>query len=204
MSGSIGCLLHYSLKGKQVVRHKPAHMTNPKTIGQTNHRMKIKLSSRFIKSIHNFIKIGYQATSLDYPSNEARQYMIKNCFTVTSDGVLMNYPSVAVSRGEIAKPEDFTMSIVVNTAHISWKTPVKGDYTNSEDKVMIVLFNDEGREGISWQLSNVASRQDGNTIFTVPIHTKPVHAWMFYYNPEKAVGEDRKKVSDSVYLGEIE
>lgn len=204
MSGSLGNLVHYRLKGKQVVRHKPAHMTNPKTVGQRNHRMKIKLASRFVKSIYNFIKIGYQATSLDNPSNEARQYLIKNCFIVTTDSISFDYPSVLISRGGIKKPEDFSMTFDGNTAHITWKRPVKGDYTDGADRVMITLFSDEGLEGLSWLLSNAVTRQDGSALITVPIHSKPVHIWMFYYNSEKAVGEDRKKVSDSVYLGVIE
>lgn len=202
--GSMGNIVHYMLKGKKVMRLKPAHMTNPQTTAQTNHRTKIILSSRFVKAMNNFIKIGYQATSLDYPSNEARQYLMKKCFAITEAGPLLEYHTVVLSRGEIRKPEDTEMSINDTSANVSWKKPVPGDYNDGSDKVMIAIFSEEGEFGTSWLLSNVALRMDGNAVLQIPVHTKPIHVWMFFHNAEKAVGESRKKVSDSVYLGEIE
>lgn len=203
INGSIGNVVHYTLGDKNVMRHKPAHMHNPKTPKQQNHRAKIILSSRFIKSIHKFIKIGYQATSLDYPSNEARQYLIKNCFIETPAGMALNYPAILVSRGELKMPEDFNMTAEGSTAAITWKTPVKHDYTDGMDKVMIAMFMDEGEEGVTWLKESVAFRADGKATIEIPAHQLPIHAWMFFYNAENATGESRKKISDSVYLGEL-
>lgn len=55
--------------------------------------------------------------------------------------------------------------------HITWKTPITGDYTDRMDKVVISLFSEECRDGLAWLLSNVATRKDGSTIITVPIYT---------------------------------
>lgn len=203
INGSIGNIVHYTLGDKNVMRQKPAYVHNPRTTKQQNHRAKIRESSKFIRSIHTFIKIGYQATSLDYPSNEARQFLIRNCFIETPEGMLLNYPSVPVSRGELKKPEEFGMTTNGTIATITWKSPVKQDFTDGTDKVMIIMYSNETTEGMSWLKSSVAFRADGKAILDIPAHELPIHVWMFFYNAEKAVGESRKKISDSVYLGEL-
>lgn len=201
--GSIGNLTFYRLKDKDVVRIKPAHVTNPRTTAQTNHRMKIKLASRLLKSMHSFIQIGYQETSLDYPANEARQYVMKNCFDITDNGPVIDYSKVLISRGSIAKPEDISFVSDDDMVEISWKTPAKGDYTNGEDRFMIAMFMDEGEYGKSELIVSPARRNDGTTTAKIPDHSAPVQIWAFFYNAEAAVGESRKKISDSVWIGEI-
>ncbi len=204
ISGTIGNIVHYKRKKKNVMRIKSANVKNPDTPGQRNHRGKIKLSSRFIKSIHSFIKIGYQATNHDSPSNEARQFIIKNCFTNGFDMPVLNYNTIPISRGTIAAPEDCTLTLNGNLAHITWKKPEKVNNVIKNDKVMIAMFIDEGKEGVSQMLSNVAYRTDGEADLQIPVHTTPVHIWMFFYNPDFTAGEDKGKVSDSVYVGVIE
>jgi len=202
-SGSIGNIVHYTLRGKNVMRLKPGIKNNPRTAKQQNHRAKIRESSKFIRSINSFIKIGYQATPLDYAANEARQFIIKNCFIETPDGVKLNFPSILVSRGELKKPENYSMTVDGTTATITWKKPEKRDYTDGTDKVLIALYSDTPPEGSSWLKISVAFRSDGTATIEIPAHELPIHAWMFFYNAEKATGESKKKISDSVYLGEI-
>lgn len=203
-NGSIGRLVHYTLKGKPIIRIKPAHMTNPRTPAQEAHRMKLKLASRFIKSNKKFIEIGYQGTSLDYPHNEARQFLMKNCFVNTADSVMLDYSKVMISRGEIKKPEDCQMTVADNQLSITWKKPVKGDKTKGTDKAMVTMFMDDGSDGTSELIRGLASRSEGSITIPIPKHEAPVQVWMFFYNAEEEVGQSKKNVSDSVWLGEIE
>lgn len=199
-SGSLGPVIYYMRKGKRCMRSKPAHMSNPNTVGQKNHRDKLKLSGRIIKALRKFIDIGFQATELDMPMNEARQYMIKNCFYIEQENTVLDYSKVLISRGELKAPEEATLSLDGNTANITWKVPVKGDYTKGDDKLMVAMFIDEGIDGVSQMLHNVALRSDGKCSVPVPIHTGPLHIWIFFSQPDYCAGESRKKVSDSVYF----
>lgn len=203
IKGSIGNVVHYNLGDKNIMRLKPGYMHNPRTPKQQNHRAKIRLSGRFNKAMIDFIKIGYQATSLDYPSNEARQYIIKNCFIETPQGMVLDYPSILVSRGELNMPEEFSMTADGSAITVKWKTPVKNDGNDGMDKVMIAMYMDDTPLGQSWLHRSVALRREGTATVPIPPHNSPVHVWMFYYNAEKALGESRKKISDSVYLGEL-
>lgn len=199
-SGSLGPIIYYMRNGKKYMRTKPGHVHNPKTQGQTHHRTKIRLAARLVKALRKFIDIGYQATDLDMPMNEARQYIIRNCFNSDVENTTLDYSKVRISRGELPPPQDSTLSIEGNTARITWKTPVKGDYTKGDDKVMIAMFIDEGEAGISKMESGIAKRSDGSCTISLPEHTAPIHIWMFFYQPDLCPGESMRKVSESVYL----
>lgn len=202
-SGSLGPIIHYYRNGKYCMRMKPPHVENPRTEGQTHHRNKIKLAGRLIRSLKKFINIGYQDTEFDMPMNEIRKHLIQTCFDKTSDGTVLDYSRVQISRGELMKPEETTIKLEADKALITWKTPVKGHYTNDDDKVMIAVFVDEGDDGQSVLLSNVACRRDGSCIIPLPVHTAPMHIWMFYYNPDLFYTESKKKISNSVYLSRM-
>jgi hypothetical protein len=199
-SGSLGPIIYYTRNGKKCMRMKPAHVKNPKTKGQTHHRNKIKLAGRLIRGLRKFIDIGYQATDSDMPMNEARQYIIRNCFNNDVENTVLDYSQVMIARGELAKPEETTFTIENNSARITWKTPVRGDNTKGDDKVMIAMYSDEGSEPLAQMLSNAAYRKDGVVTVSIPIHDQPLHYWMFFYQPDYCTGESRRKISDSVYI----
>lgn len=199
-SGSLGPVIYYIRNGKKCMRLKPVYVKNPKTKGQTHHRNKIRMAGRLVKELRKFIDIGYQASDFDMPMNEARQYIIRNCFNNNIENTALDYSKVMIARGELAKPEETTVTIENNSAHITWKTPVKGDYTSGDDKVMIAIYSDEGSEPLNQMVSNAAYRKAGAVTVSLPIHDQPLHLWMFYYQPDYCAGESRKKVSDSVYL----
>ncbi|MGE5457520.1 MAG: DUF6266 family protein [Methanococcaceae archaeon] len=199
VSGRVGNVIYYVRKGKKCMRIRPAHVYNPKTVGQTNHRNKLKLSSRFVKALDKFIRTGYQAATVDNAGNEARQHLMKECFVITDQGPVIDFSSVIIARGEIPAPEECTISVDGNMGHITWK-PGIGDRWNYV-KVMVAMFIDEGKEGNSQMLSNVAYQKDGSCNVPIPLHTQPVHIWIFFSNPDLCPNEDKGKVSGSVYLG---
>lgn len=204
LSGVLGPLIFFSRNGILCSRVKPAHVHNPKTPRQTNHRNKLGLSSRFIKACSKSVKTGYQATSADHCYNEARRFIYKNCFIDSADGnPQMIWENILISRGLIQKPEEFSMIPDCESVTINWKLPVKGDGTDGGDFVMVLMFSDEGKSGLALEHDKTAQRKDGTARFALLKSPKPVHAWMFFYNPLVCDGESRAKISDSVYLGMI-
>ena len=201
--GRVGNVTCYQLNGEDIMRIIPAHVSNPNTTAQSNHRTKMRLASKFLKTLNDCIKIGYQDTSADYPANEARQYLIKNCFNITPAGPVLDYKKVMISRGEIEKPMEHSCVKDGNTAKISWKTLPGDSVKRQDDRAMVVMFIDQAENSKSVLLSTPARRRDGNVSVEIPAHTVPVQVWMFFYNAEEQVGESRKKISDSVWLGTI-
>ena len=204
LSGALGPVIFFMRNGKLCSRVKAAHVYNPQTPAQMNHRNKLGLSSRFIKACNKTIKTGYQATSADHCYNEARQFIYKNCFIDSADGKpQMIFENILVSRGLITKPEECSIHTTGTDVRINWKLPVKGDGTNGEDYVMVEMFSDEGVHGLALAQHKIARRKDGTAQFPLLQSPKPVHIWMFFYNPFTCEGESREKISDSVYLGTV-
>jgi hypothetical protein len=201
--GSIGNLVVYPLGEINVIRTKPAYVNDAKSEKQLIHRAKIKLASRFTKEFYKFIQIGYQETTMDYPSNEARSYLMRNCFDLTPSGPKMLYPLVKISRGNIKKPENCVVSTTDDQMQISWKKPEKKDYTDPSDKVMVALLAEEEDALVSHQISTTAFRKDGSVTLDIPAHNNPLQVWMFFSNSDVAVGESKDKISDSVWVGEV-
>lgn len=213
LTGKVGPTVSYQLNGKDVVRVIGIY-PDPQSPAQLKNREKMRLTSRFIRAIHSIIKTGYQKTSIDYPSNEARQYLMKNCFTDVDGNPELIYENIKVARGEIQPPEETTMTVfetpnepinsLLKTATITWKTPSAGEsILKPHDEVVIVMFADSGDKGVSWSHKKIADRIDGTVSINVPKCDQPIHFWMFFYNDEAANGESRKKISDSVYLGVV-
>ncbi len=200
LSGRIGEIIYYKWKGRKCRRIRPAHVRNPKTPAQTRHRDKIKIGSKFIKSLHSFIEKGYQATEFDTQKNEAMSYLIKNCFIEEDGKVRLDYAQVPISRGEMTPPEKSIISITDNTVHISWEYNRNPWFCKGEDKLMVAIHVEDNERSYSQMLNNVAYREAGSTSVPIPITDKPKHLWFFFQNSDNEIGESRKNVSDSVYF----
>ncbi len=202
---SLGSVVYYMRKGKKCMRLKPANFNDAKTPNQLKHRAKMKLAGEFTSSCKHFLTIGFQdaPVSMDNPSNEARSYIIKNCFDTSGDMPVMEFSKVPISRGYIQRPEMASIKVEGQNAVINWRTPVKGEYADLNDRVMVMVYSDYGIDGKSHFFQDVATRGEGIANIPVPYSTEPLHAWMFFHNPNAATGESKKKISDSVYLGVI-
>lgn len=202
ISGSIGPIIYYSRNGKKCMRKKPGHVSNPQTPAQEYHRNKLKLSSRFIRSLKGFIELGYQQTSLDTPVNEARQHLMRDAFVKTPEGPVPDYSKIRIARGDLAEPQECLMQVEENQAHITWYTD--RHFWPDNVKVNVAMFIDEESDGISHMLNNVAYQNTGSCTVQIPLHNKPVNIWLFFYYPDLCADESRKKVSNSVFLGVID
>lgn len=204
-SGDMGGIIYYNRNGKKCMRMRPAHYTDAKTTPQLKHREKISKAARFTKACRKFIDIGYQATDKEVPVNEARSFMIKNCFTEAEPLPILDYSKMLVSRGIIVPPKDAVMVVEGSSVTITWDpTHIKHIFTAATDRVMVLMFTDDCKAGTGHYFRNVAFRGDGKVTIPIPKSTAPLHTWMFFHEPDVATGEHRAKISNSVYLGEIE
>lgn len=202
LHGMLGPLITYVRKGKRVVRTKPASFTDAETPRQLKHREKIRLAGIFTKTSKKFITIGYQQATIDSPSNEARSFIIKNCFVDADPLPYLDYSKVLISRGTIQKPLDALAIIKDNEVQVTWNNQrIPGIFTDMQDNVMIMMYCIIENEGYSYFFPNIAKRIDGTATVKIPRNDLPLHIWMFYNNSDVATFESKNKISDSVYLG---
>ena len=199
LSGCIGGVIHYVWKGRKCRRIRPAHVRNPKTAAQTRHRDKIRIGGKFLRTLSQFIQVGYQETSKDTKANEAMSYLVKNCFIEENGKAKLDYSKFPISRGEMMAPADCNMTITGNKAEITWEYE-RTWYSKADDKLMIAIHVEDGDSSYTQMLNNAAYREACRTEFPIPITEKPVHLWLFFHNSDNQVGESRRNISDSVYF----
>lgn len=202
---SLGSVVYYMRKGKRCMRLKSASFTDARTPNQLKHREKMRQAGEFTASCKRFLTIGFQdaPVSMDNPSNEARSYIIIHCFDTTGDQPVLDFSKVAISRGYIQRPEIINTSVDGQKLVISWRLPYKGEEVKPDDRVMVMVYSDYGIGNKAHFFLDVATRGEGAATVLMPFSTEPIHAWMFFHNPNAATGESKKKISDSVYLGEF-
>jgi len=200
---SLGSVVHYNRKGKKVMRLKPANYVDPKSPKQLFHREKVRLAGQFTATCKRFLNIGYQDApeAMDNSSNEARSYILKNCFDTSGELPALDYSIIPISRGLIAAPVITSVTTENGLLTITWKTPVKGDGTRGNDRVMIMFYTSTGAEAFSYYYPDVATRSAGSVSVAIPTSSSTLHCWVFFHNPNVEVGESRSKVSGSVYVG---
>jgi len=200
---SLGNVVHYKRKGKNVMRLKPANYDDPKTPKQLAHREKIRVTGQFTATCKRFLNIGYQdaPVAMDNASNEARSFILNNCFDTSGVLPVLDYSKIRISRGLITPPVITHVAVEGGNMTISWAPPVKGEGTNGDDKVMVMFFTTNGEDNYAYFHQDLAVRSAGRATVRLPVSDNPVYGWMFFHNPNVAVGESRGKISDSVYLG---
>jgi len=203
VTGSLGPVVYYFRKGKKCMRTKTQDFHDAATPTQLKHREKIRRSAQFLRTSIKAINIGYQDTDKDSPSNEARSFLVKNCFIETASLPVLDFSKVMVSRGFITAPQNSIISKDDKSLVITWDVPKKGEKLNVEDDANIVMYSDDSKEGTMHFLRNVALRKDGAVTLPIPYRTAPLHIWMFFSCSDALTKESKSKISDSVYLGEI-
>lgn len=206
-SGILGSLVFYVRNGVQCSRVRTASFTDAKTANQLAHREKMRKTARFVKNSIKVIRIGYQQASSDSASNEIRSFIMKNCFVKVPGEPLpvLDFSKIMVSRGLISPPRNTTFSTEGKMATITWENvKLNDELSKSFDKLVVVLYGESGILGYSNSFDDLAVRKEMTATFEIPKHTFPWHVWIFFSNSDNAVGESRRKISDSVYLGCIE
>jgi len=188
------------------MRLKSASFKDAKTPNQLKHRHKMRLAGEFTSSCKRFLAIGFQDAprSMDNASNEARSYIIKNCFDTTGDLPVLDYSKISISRGYIQRPEITSTILEGRNLVIKWRLPYRGENVKADDRVMVMAYSDFGILNKSQFFFDIATRSEGTATIQLPLSTEPVHTWMFFHNPNAVIGESRNKISDSVYLGKFE
>lgn len=223
LRGKVANLVYTGWKDTNVVRVDPDNVKRPNTDAQLAQNMKIKLASNFLRHISPVLKIGYQAPQrCKTGMNEARSWFYKNIVAGIYPGQYIDYSKVIVSRGLISPPVDVAVSRDGTQLTFTWNTATSNKYSSRKDFLAVLLFS-PGNSG-SDQVSSAAepsigmpsdsepsspmkfydlraaSRIDGMATISMPESmTAPLHAWVFFYNPDRDTDENQAKISDSVY-----
>lgn len=196
-SGKIGTLVFYTLNGKQVTR-SIGKSTKPPTEKQLQNQMELRVVIAFLKPILSVINSGFAAMAKGTgksPHNIAVSYNKKQAVAGAYPDVEMDYARVLVSQGKLPEVHDAEVEPATEGLSFTWDCPADLRWPRQTDQVMLLAYFPTTGEAI-YELGG-PKRSAGSAMLAIPANL--LDAYMEVYMA--FVAQDRKGISNSVYLG---
>ena len=196
----LGNTVGYTVKGKQLFRAYKEKIANPQTAAQTLQRTKFALIVERAQAFRAAVRLGFEYMSNVRKSTAFNAFFHANYPKVTGstpETVALNVDEMIVAQGPLsnvfysdtldASSTPGVVSVTITDANLY-------DQSEADTLVYALIYCEELNQGV---LSAGAARMAGHIDVNVPRgwNGLEVHAYGFTATP------DRKKVSDSVYIG---
>ncbi|WP_316818576.1 DUF6266 family protein [Pedobacter nyackensis] len=207
--GKIANLVGYLRLGQPILRSKPKKPKKKKvrSDAQKAVNLRFKLVKSFISVIGEFIHEGYRldvAKSDRIPENGASSYLLNEAVTGDYPNYEIDYSKVLVSRGRLQKPSNPTVKLEGNTLKFYWDVDPNWGYELNRDQVMVLAYLPTNGTA-DYSLSG-ARRKEGYEELKVGIVRQDQYDLKkddFIEVYIAFVSDNRKRISDSVYLGSV-
>lgn len=198
-TGKVGHVVGVKWRGIDYMRS----LAEPSSVGpskkQLRHRQTFAMISSWLKPLRALIKIGFQQASIGKTAmNEAFQLLYRTALKEVGGEILIDYPKVIFSRGDLLISLVRELLSVPDAAiHVKWENALGSVFNKDEDQATFVVYNPNKQKFVTFQ--NAADRANREVSLQLPgaFIGDVVHCWMQYANAE---GD---QVSTTVYLGAI-
>ncbi|MGY4386426.1 hypothetical protein ACVWYN_003481 [Pedobacter sp. UYP24] len=196
-SGKVGGIVAYYLKGQNVIR-QVGYPVKPPSKLQIAQRHKLTVINAFLSPLKGFFNTGLNLMVKDTPKNAYNQAVAYASLALEGQypDISINYTKVILSQGYLKNPENLQLSFQHNTVEITW-TKINNDVNRNLDRSMLAFyFPDLGRAFIAL---TGPERADGRVTQTLPPDF--LNQRMIVYIAFQS--DDKKEISQSVYLGDL-
>ncbi|MES2454931.1 MAG: DUF6266 family protein [Bacteroidota bacterium] len=196
MTGKIGNLVYYRANGVNRVR-TIGKITVPPTPAQLQIRMQMKVISQFLKLLTELLNVGFKMMAKvgSSPFNAATAYNIRHALTGLYPDVSIDYSKVMISMGSLELPTEMDVQLTTEGLQFTWDGTSPNYYPRPDDQALLLAYF-PGQHKAVYELYG-PNRQVGLAKFPLPddLIAEPMVVYMAFVSP------DRKRLSNSVYLG---
>ncbi|MCX2452210.1 DUF6266 family protein [Pedobacter sp. PLR] len=197
LNGKVGNLVFYMLNGQPVVRLN-GRKGKPSTLQLANYQ-EMAVTTKLLKRMGGFIKLGYglQARGTVHNAhNLATSYHKKQALKGEYPNISIDYSKVKLSQGVMPETADLKINKLAGGLEITWD-PKEYPGLQDNDSVMVMICCPE--TGKDQEYLNVARRSEGKCF--IPVYENVLNQQIEPYI--SFISADGEKVSDSVYLGNL-
>lgn len=198
-SGKVGSVIGASWRGIHYLRGLAKKSKVPPTEAQVAQRLRFGLVTRFLSPLQGIISVGFRhirrLTAAQFSMAVKRN--IEQAVIGSAPDFELDYPAITLSDGGLFIPLTSSLEVAEGAITLTWDPAPNQFGGASNDVAYIVVHNVERQLFITTDTPPV--REDGTAVVDVPapFAGQTGHAWMFF------ASLDGKKVSKTVYLGEI-
>lgn len=206
-TGRVGNIVGSQLRGKQVLRIRPASVSNPNTDKQRNQRERFGMVNRFLSSQGALVKIGFHsfAGSRQSAFNAAASYNLKNAIIGDFPEVALSMTDLRLSKGNLPGLSGLTPAFAApDVLTLQWTDNSNRLLASQTDVLMVGLFDAAKSEGLAF--INEANRADGTVSLEIPEEWlgRSIDVFAFFLAVSGMGGiAGKDQVSDSVYGGHV-
>ena len=195
VQGKVGSVIGSSWRGIPYIKGPYKKRTGEAGAGEAGNRNKFGEAQRWLKPLLKFVREGFKGyTDTVQGFIAAKSYLLLHAVEDRSTGTYINPALVLVSYGDLPLPADIAvLKPVAGRLDFSWDGSAMPD-AHAKDQVMMLAYDvDHGRAYFNTlgQFRSVGA----DTLYTDPAPGRQYHVYCAF------TAADRKRQSDSVYLG---
>lgn len=196
--GRIGDIVYYVLKNGKNVSRRIGKSTKPRSNLQLRNQVLTKVCSEFFSAVKEFIDTGYNIEALVAKDNAYNQAVKNNkakLLTGNFPNLEFSFEHLLLSKGDLKPAENVEVTQIPSGLQFNWQTDPKMAWPDAADQVMILAYFPEPNRAEFELFGN--SRASGNAQLEIPPSLQGMYMEIYF----SFISADRKRVSDSVYLG---
>jgi hypothetical protein len=196
--GRVGNMVFYLLHGKIVGR--TIGVVDKYSDAQLGNQMEFGLTTLLLNPVDKFIRAGFRITPKAAGQsfhNVAFSLNKKGAMTGSYPDISIDFSKVILSKGILPLPMNAEVKLADNKLQFSWDPDLDNEENDPSDQVMLVAYFPHTSQAMTVQ--NGSLRTAGKHEIRLPSFktTMVIETYMAF------ISEDRERVSDSLYLGQL-
>jgi hypothetical protein len=196
--GRVGNMVFYELNGKIVGRR--IGVVSSYSNAQLGNQMEFGLTTLLLNPVDQFIRAGFKTTP-----KEPGWTFHSMAFSLNKKGSLKgSYPDIEIdfskvifSMGNLPLPKNPKVKLAGNQLQFSWEADLDNKENDEKDQVMLVAYFPETLQAMTVQSGSLRTLEKHDMLLPSFKEKKLIETYMAF------ISEDRERVSNSVYLGQI-
>jgi len=197
--GKVGNLVHYQLRGTEIVRIA-GKITTPPSDKQLACRQQMAVVVAFFRPMLTFINMGFYAEAElvnKLPNNLAVSYNKKHALKGTYPDIVIDYPKAMLSQGSLSVAVDATVMADGDSLKFTWAVAPNMEWAEKDHRCMLMAYFPLEERAV-FCLSG-ARRMEGEDSMAIPADLQV--AYMETYISFAEAGSNA--VANSVYTGAL-
>jgi len=186
--------------GRTSVSQAPQSSNIPPTVKQLAVQQETKVMGPFMSVMKEFVKMGWELQGKIEKMNQNNamvKYLRANAFTGKGTDRRFDFSKVLVTRGNMPEPSDVTMELTSYGVLFNWKTETNSKKIHFTDQFVMLAYFPELAE-VRYMTAG-AQRHTGKDMLMLS-GVEGGHVAEVYV---AFVAGNRKSISDSIYMGQI-
>lgn len=201
-SGKVGPVVGAFWKGRNVMRIRPAHVTNPQTADQMNVRMRLSILSTFFTPFREVLRIGMAKKIAEFAITPVNAGIKMNQLSTSGSYPTMTVDptKVQISNGIGFNVDTPTMQAAAagTAVNLTWVNNAGVDPSARDDDRVVVAIRNKTTGQIEYDAS-AASRVDQAAMMLAPSSWKGKQVQGFIFTTSL----NGDIISPTAYMGEV-